>query len=462
MREKAVEEAEVFGHPRGLMYLCFAESWERFSFFGMQTLLVLYMTHELLRPGHIERVLGFGAFRSAVEGVRGPLSEGALASQIFGLYAGLVYLTPLFGGLVADRWLGRTLTVTIGAILMACGHFLMAFEWSFLPAMMLLVVGVGGFKGNITGQVGGLYAGGDPRRATAYQVFQFSVSTAVIVSGLVCGTLGEKAGWHYGFGAAGVGMLLGAAGYLRGRRWLPAQGPRSSTGKEGRERLSAREWKTVLLLGAVVPMIAGAQVGNQQMFNAFIVWGERSFDLNLWGFRMPVTWLLSCDAALSSGLLAVMIAVGAYCRRRGWEPEEIVKIAFGAAFLALGPLMLALASLQLTGGGKISIGWGIAFEFVNEIGFVIMIPANLALFSGAAPKRVQGVMIGVYFLAFLGTNLAVGWLGGLLEKMSGFSFWMLHSAIAGVSAGLLGMVGKWGRGLLAPAESDGGKRGGHA
>ena len=139
-------------------------------------------------------------------------------------------------------------------------------------------------------------------------------------------------------------------------------------------------------------------------------------------------------------------------RRRGYEPAEIVKIAIGAAFLAVGPLLLALPSLQVGAahGGKVPIAWGIAFQFVNEIGFVIMIPANLALFSSAAPKRGQGVMIGVYFLAFLGANFSVGWLGGLLEKMSSASFWMLHSAIVGVSALLLAVVAKWGRGLLVP------------
>lgn len=443
--------SDVFGHPRGLMYLCFAEGWERFSYFGMQTLLVLYMTHQLFSPGHIEHVVGFAFLRSAVERVTGPLTDAALASQIFGLYAGLVYLTPLIGGLLADRWRCRTLVVTVGAILMSFGHFLMAFEWSFLPALILLLLGVGGFKGNITSQVGGLYAPGDPRRATAYQVFQFSIAAAVVLSGLVCGTLGEKVGWHYGFGAAGVGMLLAAAGYLHGRRWLPAQGLRADDRTERPDKLSAGEWKTILLLTAIVPMIAGAQVGNQQMFNAFLVWGEKSFDLKLAGFAMPVTWLLSADAALSAGLLALMIVIGSFFRRWGREPDEIVKIAIGAAVMALGPLLLALATLHPADGGKISIAWGIAFEFINEIGFVIMIPANLSLFSGAAPKRVQGLMIGMYFTAFLATNLTVGWLGGLLEKMSSFSFWMLHSAIVAVSALLLTIVARWGRRWLLPA-----------
>lgn len=449
----------VFGHPRGLMVLCFAEGWERFSYFGMQSLLVLYMTHQLLLPGHIEHVFGFSWFRSVIEYARGPLTEGALASQIFGLYAGFVYFTPILGGLIADRWVaggylgGRTATITIGALMMAVGHFLMAFEWSFLVALALLLCGVGAFKGNITSQVGSLYEPGDPRSATAYQVFQFSISTAVIVSGLVCGTLGEKAGWHYGFGAAGVGMLIAAAGYLYGRRWLPASQTVSRTtdanAAESAAALTAKQWKTILLLVAIVPLIAGAQVGNQQMFNAFVVWGEASFDRQIAGFEMPVTWLLSADAALSSLILAFFIAFWTWCRRRGTEPQEIVKIAIGAALMSLGPLLLALAATQLsTPHSKISVAWGIAFEFVNEVGFVIMIPANLALFSGAAPPRAKGLMIGVYYLAFLFTNLTVGWLGGLLGQLNPSVFWLLHAAVAGASAVLLAAVAGWSRSRL--------------
>ena len=160
------------GHPRGLGYLAFTEAWERFSYYGMQTLLVLYMVNRLLHPGHIERIVGFGPFRHLLEGVyRGPLSVEALASAIFGLYTGLVYLTPIGGGLIADRLLGRTRTVTLGALLMAAGHFLMAFDATFLAALTCLLIGVGCFKGNLASQVGALYATGDNRRADAFQIY---------------------------------------------------------------------------------------------------------------------------------------------------------------------------------------------------------------------------------------------------------------------------------------------------
>jgi POT family proton-dependent oligopeptide transporter len=162
-----LSDKAFLGHPRGLAWLSFSEVWERFSYYGMQALLVLYMEHQLFQPGHVENVAGFGPFRRAIEYFYGPLSPLGLASAIFGLYAGFVYLTPIAGGILADRVIGRTRAVIAGAVLMSAGHFLMAFEVSFLLALACLLVGVGCFKGNIATQVGDLYAAGDPRRADA-------------------------------------------------------------------------------------------------------------------------------------------------------------------------------------------------------------------------------------------------------------------------------------------------------
>ena len=201
------------------------------------------MTKQLLLPGHVEHVAGFGPFRAALESVYGPLSPQALASNIFGLYAGLVYLTPLAGGFIADRWLGRTASITIGALTMAVGHFLMAFDFSFLLALLCLLLGVGFFKGNIATQVGELYGPDDLRRADAFQIFLLAVNIAVIISPLVCGTLGQKVAWHWGFGAAGVGMVIGLLIYLSGRRWLPKEKGRRRRGDlqpRPTDRLSCR------------------------------------------------------------------------------------------------------------------------------------------------------------------------------------------------------------------------------
>lgn len=441
----------MFSHPRGLVYLCVAEGWERFSYYGMQSLLVLYMTHHLLMPGHAEHVVGFAALRQGIEAITGPLSPAALASQTFGLYSGFAYLTPVLGGLLADRWLSRTVTVTSGAILMALGHFLMAFDVTFIVALMLLLAGVGCFKGNIASQVGELYPPNDLRRATAFQVFYVAIASSSIISPLVCGTLGEKQGWHFGFVAAGMGMLIGLAIYLHGRQWLPPE-PRRRAVK--RNPLLRNEWKTVCLLIAMLPILAASMVGNQQMFNAFVVWGEANFDLQFAGYTMPVTWLLSLDAGLAVACMLLAIVVWRALSRRGKEPDDIVKIAIGSAIMAAAPLLLTLASwYQQASGGRISLGWGMAFEVINEIGFALVAPISLSLFSRAAPKRIQGLMIGVYYLNFFLCNLTVGYLGGLLERMNAANFWLIHTAIVGSATVLLAMIAMWGRHLLILADA---------
>jgi len=243
----------LFGHPAGLWCLAFTEAWERFSYYGMQTLLVLYMVGQLLQPGHIENVAGFAGFRAALEAVYGPLSIQALASAVFGVYTGLVYLTPVLGGLIADRRLGRTKTIVLGGTLMTVGHFLMAFDVSFLGALLCLAIGTGCFKGNIAVQVGALYAPEDNARADAFQIFYLGISAGVIASPLICGTLGEVFGWHYGFGAAGVGMTIGLAIYLAGGRHLPAEPKVVVSKKKERQGLSAADRRVLTLLLALLP-----------------------------------------------------------------------------------------------------------------------------------------------------------------------------------------------------------------
>src|SRR4249920_615416 len=203
------------GHPRGLYLLFFTEMWERFSYYGMRSLLVLYMVNHLfIHPDVGQRVLGFTAVKGLLESIFGPLGAQPLSSQIYGLYTGLVYFTPFFGGLLADRVLGQRRTVVVGAVLMAIGHFLMASERLFFPALMFLILGNGCFKPNISTQVGLLYPPGDQRRDRAFSIFYVGINLGAFFSPLVCGTLGQRVGWHWGFAAAGVGMVLGLVFYL--------------------------------------------------------------------------------------------------------------------------------------------------------------------------------------------------------------------------------------------------------
>lgn len=447
------DDRAFFGHPRGLGYLAFCEAWERFSYYGMQTLLVLYMVNRLLLPGHVENVAGFAPVRRILESAYGPLAPQPLASAIFGLYAGGVYLTPILGGWIADRVLGRTRTITLGAVLMTAGHFLMAFDVSFLIALLFLLVGVGCFKGNIASQVGELYAPSDLRRADAFQIFLLGVQIAVIVSPLVCGTLGQQVAWHWGFGAAGVGMVIGLLVYLSGRRYLPPDRVRVPGIPRQRRRLATGEGKTIAVLIALLPVLTLGVVGNQQIFNAYLIWGDANYDLVFFGRSMPVTWLVSLDAFVSTVTMAGALGFWRWWSRRHAEPDEITKILIGTIICALAPLALALASWQQAATGqKVGLGWGIAFHVLNDIGFANVLPVGLALYARAAPRAVSASMIGVYYLHLFAANMFVGWLGGLLGTMPAGRFWMLHFAIIVGSAVLLFMFRALFRRRLAPSQ----------
>lgn len=423
------------GHPRGLGYLAFTEAWERFSYYGMQTLLVLYMVRRLLLPGHIEHVAGFPAFRSVLErAYRGHLSNVALASAIFGLYTGFVYLTPILGGLLADRWLGRTRTIIIGAMLMAAGHFLMAFEASFLLALLCLLTGVGCFKGNLASQVGALYAPDDLRRADAFQIYFLFINAAVIVAPLIAGTLGEVYGWHYGFGAAGVGMLIALAIYLSGRKWLPAEAPRVNAESAPRAKLTRRDRQTVGLLILLLPVLAVGAIGNQQVFNAYMLWVPDHVRLVFFGRTMPTTWLITLDSIVSVSCLVGAVGFWRLWSRRFREPSEAVKITIGLGFAAVALLCLVIAAAVSSHGQKASVGWVLGFEFLNSIGFANVFPVGLALFARAAPKSIMGTMVGLYLVHLFIANNLVGWLGGLLERLSGTQFWLLHAVLVGGAA----------------------------
>jgi proton-dependent oligopeptide transporter, POT family len=452
----AKTDHSFLGHPRGLGYLAFAEAWERFSYYGMQTLLVLYMVRRLLHPGHIEAIAGFTVFRAGIErAYGGPLSTIALASAIFGLYTGLVYLTPIAGGIIADRWLGKTRTIIIGALLMAAGHFLMAFDMPFLIALLCLLTGVGCFKGNIASQVGALYAPSDLRRADAFQIYFLFINGAVIAAPLIAGTLGELYGWHYGFGAAGVGMLISLVIYLYGRKWLPADYATTRSKSAARPRLNRVERRAVIVLISLLPVMAVGAVGNQQIFNAYLLWVPSSVDIVFFGRTMPTTWLITVDAVVSVTALIVVLAFWRLWARRFKEPSEVIKITIGLGLSAGSLLALAIAAAIAASGHKATVGWVLAFEILNSLGYANVFPIGLALFARASPKAVAGTMMGVYLLHLFMANNLVGWLGGLLERMSGTHFWLLHAALVGIACVLMLAAARLFGHLLAPTRAGG-------
>jgi POT family proton-dependent oligopeptide transporter len=439
------------GHPIGLAWLAASEFWERFAYYGMQTLLVLYMTHSLFTPGHIEHVWGFPTFRRVLEGMYGHLSPLALASNINGLYAGLVYVTPLGGGFLADRVIGRTNAVTIGALLMVAGGFLLAADATFLPGLLCLLVGVGCFKGNIASQVGDLYTVDDPRRADAFQIYFLGIQLAVIISPFICGTLGEKYNWHWGFAAAGAGMALGLAIYLFGRKTFPPEPGRKKGDRVARPPLTDRDWRAVILLVALLPVLALSVVGNQEIFNAYLIWAQKNYQLVFFGKTMPITWMISLDAFISAGLVAFSALFWRWFGRHWKEPDEITKIVIGVAISAGAPLALSGASAVVAATGHpVSIGWAFAFHILNDLGFANVLPVGLALYSRAAPKGLGGIMIAVYYLHLFLGNMLTGYLGGLLGTMPDTTFWLMHAGIMAVSAAILLVVRFTAAHLVAP------------
>ncbi len=225
----------------GLGWLSASEFWERFSYYGMATMLVLYMVHQLQMPGHVEHVWGFAFFRSLVTHFYHTDTVKGIASGTYGFYGAFVYLTPIAGGIIAERFIGRTTAVTIGASLMALGHFLMTFDQTFLIALLCLLAGVGFFKGNIATQVGDLYGHEDPRRADGFQIYYIGIQIAVIFAPIACSYLANTYGWHWGFGLAGIGMLVGLTVYLRGRKTYPPD-PLAQR-KSGADGARAARWQ---------------------------------------------------------------------------------------------------------------------------------------------------------------------------------------------------------------------------
>jgi POT family proton-dependent oligopeptide transporter len=418
------------GHPKGLGYLSFTEACERFSYYSMQTLLVLYMVKYLLLPGHVENVVG-------LEWVRVHLFSGLdgqpLASAIFGTYTSLVYATPILGGIIADKWLGRHRTLVAGGIFMAIGHFLMAFEGSFLLALFSLVVGVGLFKGNIATQVGALYKDTDLRRAMAFQIFYIAINASVIIAPLVSGTLGEKVGWHWGFGTAGVVMVLGLIIYLSGVKWLPADNVHPSTVTDEpapREKLTKNDWTRTIALLMLIPVMAISLLTNQEIFNAYLVWGDEQFQLTFQGTTLPTSWLITLDATLSFAMLVAVAWFWKWWGKSRTEPDELGKMIIGSLFTITGGLCLFMAAFTQAPGTKIGLAWPFMFHLLNSIGFANILPVSLALFTKVAPKAITATVVGLYYLAFFAANAIVGYVGGLYSSLPTTTFWLLHVASA--------------------------------
>jgi len=427
------KSTDLFGHPRGLTFLFTTEMWERFSYYGMRSLLVLYMTKYLLLPDHAGSVAGLGALRHALEAVFGPLGVQPFASNIFGLYTGLVYFTPILGGLLADKVLGRRYTVVIGAALMAVGHFMMAIEHLFIFALLVLILGNGCFKPNISTQVGGLYAPGDPRRDRAYSIFYVGINVGAMLAPFVCGTLGERVGWHYGFAAAGVGMCIGLCIYLYALPMLPQDELHKSAAIE-RPPLSRDEWRSIAgLLVLFVPLTL-FWATYEQMGNTTILWidknVDRTIDLFGWNWQIPTTWFLGVNPLLIVAFTPFVVLLWKRQAERRTEPSTITKLTLGCFGVTAAELIRAFAAFN-AGAGQASWLWVLASIAIITVGELYLSPVGLSLVTKVAPARILSMMMGIWLATSFTGGFLAGYIGSFWSRMEPAQFFLL---IAGISA----------------------------
>ena len=427
----------ILGHPVGLFVLFFTEMWERFSYYGMRSLLVLYMVdHLFLRPDVGEKVVGYTWVKGALEAVFGPMAIQPLSSQIYGLYTAFVYLTPFFGGMLADRILGQRRTVILGGVLMAIGHFLMAIEGLFFVALLFLIMGNGAFKPNISTQVGGLYPPGDPRRDRAFTIFYMGINLGAFFSPLVCGTLGQRLGWHYGFGAAGVGMVLGLCLYIGGRRYLGQDTfVRSEAKAEAKQPLTADEKKRVWALVALCGLNIIFWGVYEQQGNTMQLWADRNTNWNFLGFMVPSTWYQSFNPMMIFIFAPLLNIVWAWQARRGKEPSSVTKMAMGCFLLGFSFILMILAAQGVAPDQRRSVMWLVGTTFILTVGELYLSPIGLSLVTKVAPARIVSMMMGVWFLSSFFGNYLSGFLGTFWEKIPRTEFFLVLT-ILGVAAGV--------------------------
>ncbi len=430
--DEPAEQAQLFGHPRGLTVLATTHLWERFSFYGMQALLMLYMTKYLLLPDHAQDVIGLRAFRSALESLFGPLTDLAFAAQTYGIYSGLISGTPLLGAWLGDRVLGKRRTVTLGCLMMSAGHLTMASEHLFLVALSLIVLGAGGVIGNMYAQVGLLYSQEDHRRTRAFGIYLITLNIGALIAPLVIGTLGEKVSWHWGFGVAGIGMLIGLATYLAGQRYLPSGdlAPRSV-----RQKLTRAEWRRI---GAILCLLVPYTLYNTaalQPYGIMFVWADTAVDRNILGWEMPVTWMGTIDGLFTVAGVMISSRLWIAMNKSRREPHDFTKLVIGYGGIALAFLLVAgFALLPL-----VPILLWILFFFVFDFSFGWIEPPIQSLVSRDSPASVNATMMAIMQASTMLSYFLLGWMGRFYEPLGAPLYWTLLAAVAG-SASLFMVV----------------------
>lgn len=437
----------LFGHPIGLFVLFFTEMWERFSYYGMRGLLKLYMVNYLfvtsrqvlqggkeMISGDPYDVFGWRWFESLL-----PIDVQGQASVIYGWYTGLVYLTPVLGGWLADRYWGQRKTVVLGGILMALGHFVLAFESWFFIGLLLLICGNGAFKPNVSTQVGNLYAANDPRRDGAFTIFYMGINLGAFFSNLVCGTLGAVYGWHYGFGAAGIGMVLGLIIYLAGQRYLAPEVRNNQTSLNNKHTventdnhngLSHEERSRIgaLLVLCMLNIIFWAVY--EQQGNTMQTWAdENTIWPTIMGFTIPSTWFQSFNPFFIFALAPLLDIYWRYQARNNKEPSSVSKMAIGCFILGLSFIFMSFGA-SIVGTGKGSLLWPVLCILMLTVGELYLSPIGLSLVTKVSPARMVSLMMGMWFLSSFFGNILSGYIGALYSLMTKESFFALLTGLS--------------------------------
>jgi proton-dependent oligopeptide transporter, POT family len=399
-----------FGQPRGLTILFLTEMWEIFSYYGMRTLLVYYMTKQLL----------IGQEK---------------ASFIYGAYTAAAYFTPILGGMIADRWLGKRRAVIIGGSIMAAGHFMMTFEPMFYLALATIALGNGLFLPSLPSQINDLYRPDDPRRGWAYNVYYVGINIGGFLAPLVCGTLGEFYGWHWGFGAAGVGMLLGLMVYIFGAKYLPNPGRVAQ--RVASAAISARSYRSTFMLlfaiGLAVTVFRGAY---EQVGNTVALWADVGINRATSTITIPMTWFQSLNPLLVFLMTPILLARWRRQAVAGRQQSSMRKMAIGALIVAAAYLLLAAVAFE-AGPGRASWLWLVMFFALFTLGELYILPTGLGLFARLAPAGYGATTVAAWFLAIFSGSLSAGAVGALWGSTTHALFFVLLTVIAALAAAML-------------------------
>jgi POT family proton-dependent oligopeptide transporter len=400
------------GHPRGLATLFFTEMWERFSYYGMRALLVLYMVGSTQQPG-----LGF------------PVSR---ATQIYGLYTMAVYLSGIPGGWIADRFIGHYRAVLFGGIIIAAGHFSMAVPGLpfFFLGLGLIVIGTGLLKPNVSTMVGSLYTRDDARRDAGFSLFYMGINLGAFIAPLVCGWLGQKWNWHFGFAAAGVGMVLGLVQYTAGRKYLtpvsqtevapaavaaPVDTPPPADVAPPR-KLTGTDWARIAAIGILTLFALLFWAGFEQAGSSLTLFADRATRLTIFGYEFPSSWFQSVEPLFVILFSPVFAAIWLALARRRKEPSSPLKFTMGLFFLSLSfALVIPAARAFETAGVRVSPMWLIGLYFLQMVGELCLSPVGLSMVTKLAPAHLVGLMMGVWFFATAMGNYVAGWVAGFLQ-----------------------------------------------